>query len=150
MTIEFGIKRAPAYRVASLRWKGPWSDAGIHRKFLAVVTWARRHGLRTGRWVFREPGERTWEVGVEIRGAAKSDGPIRVRTYPAASVASVVFDPDVVSPAVIYHGLNDWLRWRRKDKTIRSVGDYREVYVDDPWRNPKAFARTEVQFVVRR
>jgi len=149
MTVDFVIKRAPAYRVASIRWKGPWSDAGIHRKFRAVLAWARARHLPTGRWIFREPAERTWEVAVEVRGAARSEGAVRVHTYPRSRVASVVFDPKVVSPAVVYHGLNDWLRWRRKDRTIRSAGDYREVYLDDPWRNPKAFARTEVQVVVR-
>jgi effector-binding domain-containing protein len=150
MTVEFEIRKSPAYRVAAVRWKGPWSDGTIHRRFDSVVRWAKSHGLRTGKWIFREPAERTWEVAVEVRGSARSEGDIRIKSYPACSVARVIFDPDVVSPPVVYHGLSDWLRWRRRDKTIRSVGDYREVYDGDPWRDKRAYAHTEVQYVVRR
>ncbi len=110
MVVDFQIARSPGYRVAAVRWKGPWSDARIHRQFLSVLAWARREGLRTGAWVFREPAERTWEVAIEVRGKARSEGTIRIRTYPASEVARVVFDPDVVSPRVIHHGLADWLR----------------------------------------
>jgi hypothetical protein len=46
--------------------------------------------------------------------------------------------------------VTDWLRWRKKDKTIRSVGMYREVYDGDPWREPRAWAHTDVQIVVRK
>ena len=150
MAVDFELQRAPAYRVATLRWKGPWSDVGVHRKFLEVAAWARRHGLRTGRWIFREPAERSFEVAIEILGKAKSDRSIRIRTFRASAVARVVFDPKVIEPRVVYHGLADWLRWRRKEGAIRSVGDYREVYVGDPWADPKAYARTEVQYTVRR
>jgi hypothetical protein len=65
-------------------------------------------------------------------------------------VASVVYDPKVIEPRVVYHGLTDWLRWRRKEGEIRSVGDYREVYTADPWTDAKAYAHTEVQIVVRK
>jgi len=149
MTVDFSIRRTPAYRVAALRWKGPWSDARIHRQFLRVAAWAKQQGLRTGRWVFLEPAARTWEVAIEVRGRARPGGGIRLRSIPAGHAASVTFDPKVVAPAVVYHGLTDWLRWRRKDRTIRSAGAYREVYVGDPWKDPRAYARTEVQVVVR-
>jgi hypothetical protein len=56
----------------------------------------------------------------------------------------------VVSSRVVYHGLNDHLRARRKEKSIRSVGSYREVYEDNPWKNPKAWAGLYVEAVVRR
>ncbi len=149
MTVDFAFRRAPAYRVAYIAWKGPWRETQIRSNFGRIASWARKNGVRTGKWIFREPGERTWEVGIEVRGKARSSGGIRLRTFPAARVASVTFDPDVVSPAVIYHGITDWLRWRRKEKKIRSVGSYREVYDGDPWVNPKAWARTNVQVVVR-
>lgn len=150
MVVDFRLKRVSAVRVATLSWKGPWSERKIRSQFDRVAAWAKRHRLRTGRWIFREPAHRTWEVGIEIRGPARSDGTIRVRTHPASTVASIVFDPDVVSPAVVYHGVTDWLRWRKKDRTIRSVGTYREVYVADPWRVARAWARTEIQVVVRK
>jgi effector-binding domain-containing protein len=150
VVVDFRIKKVPAYRVASIAWKGPWNERRIRAQFDRVAKWARKNGLRTGAWIFREPGTRAWEVSIEIRGTARPESPIRLRTLPACSVASVVFDPDVVSPAVVYHGVSDWLRWRKRDKTIRSVGAYRERYDRDPWRNPKAWARTEVQVVVRK
>ena len=62
----------------------------------------------------------------------------------------MVFDPEVVEPRVVYHGLSDFLRWRKKSGEIRSVGDYREVYQGDPWKDRRAYAHTEVQYVVRK
>ena len=41
-------------------------------------------------------------------------------------------------------------RWRRKDKEIRRVLSSREVYSGNPWTDPKAWAKTEVQFLVRK
>jgi effector-binding domain-containing protein len=149
MTVDFKFKRAPAYRVASVAWKGPWSDARIHAKFRRVAAWAKARGLRTGKWVFREPGERAWEVGIEVRGNAKSGGGVRIKTYPSCRVASVLFDPEVVSARVVYHGMTDWLRWQRKEREVKSVGQYREVYPGDPWRDKTAYAQTEIQVVVR-
>ncbi len=149
MTVDFAFRRAPAYRVASISWKGPWSESKIRSNFARIVAWAKKNRLRTGKWIFREPGERAWEVAIEIRGRARSSGGIRLKTFRASRVASVTFDPDLVSPAVIYHGITDWLRWRRKEKKIRSVGAYREVYDGDPWSSSKAWARTNVQVVVR-
>lgn len=149
MTVDFQFRKAPAYRVASLRWKGPWSEARIRTNFRRIATWAKQHGLRTGAWLFREPGEKEWEVLIEVRGRARSDGPIRVRTLRATRVASVVFDPNAIAPRVVYHGITDWLRSRRKGKAIRRVGSYREVYHGDPWADKKAWAATEIQVEVR-
>ncbi len=150
MTVDFGFARSPRLTVASVRWTGPWSEKRIRAEFERVERWARSHRLRTGRWVFREPADREWEAGIELRGPASGSEGIRVRTIPAATVARVVFDPEQVSPRVIYHGLSDWLRWRRRDKTIRSVGASREVYSGNPWTDRAAWAHTEVQFVVRK
>jgi DNA gyrase inhibitor GyrI len=150
MVVDFKLKKAPRYRVASIAWKGPWNERRIRGEFDRIAKWAKSSGVRTGKWFFREPGSRAWEVAVEIRGKAPTRAPIRMRTYPATPVVSIVFDPDAVSPSVVYHGVADWLRWRRRDKTIRSVGSYREVYDSDPWRNAKSWARTEIQVAVRK
>jgi effector-binding domain-containing protein len=150
MTVDFAWGRSPRLNVASLAWTGPWSEKKIRAQFARLERWARQHHLRTGRWVFREPGERRWEVAIELRGRARGSDGVRTKTLPAATVARVVFDPEVVSPRLVYHGLSDWLRWRRKDKEIRSVVSTREIYSGNPWTNPKAWARTEVQFVVRK
>ena len=149
MTIDFALRRSPAYRVASFSWTGPWSDAKIRSNFRRVERWAKDHRLRTGKWIFRGHGPRAWEVAIEIRGSARPSAGIRLRTYRASRVASVTFSPDVVSPEVIYHGITDWLRWRRREKKIKTIGSYREVYDGDPWRNARAWARTTIQVAVR-
>jgi len=149
MTVDFVLKKVPSVRVASIQWTGPYSEAEIRRRFAEVRSWTVAHRLRPGRWVFREPGERRWEVGIEVPGRARSEGRVKVRTLPAMRVATVTFDPEVVSPRVVYHGISDWLRWRRKEKKIRRVVSTREIYPGDPWKDARAWSRTEVQFVVR-
>ncbi|HEY1198975.1 MAG TPA: GyrI-like domain-containing protein [Thermoplasmata archaeon] len=150
MTVDFVLKKTPSLHVAAIRWTGPYNERQIQKRFEEVEKWARARGLRTGRWIFREPGSRVWDTAIEVRGKARSEGRVKVRTLPAGTVASVRFDPDVVSPRVVYHGLSDWLRWRRKEKEIRSVVSYREVYEGNPWKDKRAWSRTEVQFVVRK
>ena len=149
MTVDFVLKKVPKVRVASIRWTGPYNERKIRERFHEVDRWVRARGLTPGRWLFREPGSRTWETGIEVRGPVRSEGKVRVRTLPASTVASVVFDPDLVSPRVVYHGLSDWLRWQRKEKKVKSVLSTREVYEGDPWTDKRAWSRTEVQFVVR-
>jgi effector-binding domain-containing protein len=150
MTVEFDFKKSPPIRVASIAWTGPWNEKKIQSQFGKVQKWAEDHQVKTGRWVFREPGERKWEVGIEVRGSSvHSHPPVRLKTLAAGRVAFCVFDPDVVAPSVIYHGLNDWLRWRKKDRKITSVGSTREVYPGDPWTDKSAWAKTEIQYLVR-
>jgi GyrI-like small molecule binding domain len=149
MAVDFEFKRVPKFRAITASWKGPWNEQRIQKEFERLDRWAKAHRVRTGRWVFSEPGDRQWRVGLEVTGPVKSDGAVRVRSFPATRVAQVVFDPDVVSPRVIYHGVTDWLRWRRKEKEIRTVGTYREVYPGNPWRDAKAWARTTIQVTVK-
>lgn len=149
MTVDFVLKKTPKLRVAAIRWTGPYRESEIRKHFEEVAAWAKGRGLRTGRWVFREPGSRQWDVSIEVRGTVRSEGRVKVRTLPAGTVASVVFDPNVVSPRVIYHGLADWLRWQRKERKIRSVVSSREVYEGNPWKKARAWSRTEIQFIVR-
>jgi len=122
VTVDFVLKRAPAYRVASVRFTGPYKETRIRSEWEGVARWAKAHGLRTGKWFFSEDGagpRYRFEVAIEVRGKAKSDGKVHLRTFAASPIASVRFDPDVVSARVVYHGLSDWLRWRKKDKTIK-------------------------------
>jgi len=149
MTVDFEFGRAPAMRVASIAWKGPWSEARVRQKFETIERWAKAHKVATGRWIARWPGDNRYEVAIEVKGPARGDGTIRLRSVRATRVARVIFDPDVVSPRVVYHGLSDWCKWRRRDKKIRAVTGTRELYPGNPWRDPKAWARTEVQYLVR-
>lgn len=149
MTVDFVFKKAPKFRAITAAWKGPWNEKRIQKEFEALDAWAKKNKVRTGRWVFMEPGDRQWLVGLEVPAATKGDGSVRVRSFPASRVAQVQFDPDVVSARVVYHGVTDWLRWRKKEKEIRSVGMYREVYPGNPWRDKKAWTQLTIQVVVR-
>jgi hypothetical protein len=150
MVVDFEWKKAKGFRAIVTGWKGPWNERKIRGEFERLAKWAAAHGLKTGQWVFLEPATRQWLVGIEVQGRVKTDGTVRTRTFAAASVAQVTFDPDVVSPRVVYHGVNDWLRWKKKDKTIKSIGTYREVYTANPWTEPKAWKRTTIQVTVRK
>lgn len=150
MTVDFEFKKSPRRRLMTRTWTGPWSDKRIRTEFERVAKWAKDHRIQTGKWVFTEPRERQWRVGVEVKGKVKSAGTMRLKTLPSGSVASITFDPDVVSPRVVYHGLTDWLRWRKKDQSIRSAGAYREIYGGNPWSDPKAWSKTTVEVVVRK
>jgi effector-binding domain-containing protein len=150
MTVDFRFKRAPSYRVATLSRKGAWDEKKLQGQFKTLVAWAKKSHLRTGHWLFFEPNMKTFIAAVEVKGKARGSGPIRLRTIPAATVASVVFNPDDVSPRVVYHGLTDWLRWQKKEKEIKRTLAYREVYTGDPWSGPKVWAQTEIQVVVKK
>jgi effector-binding domain-containing protein len=150
MTVDFRLKRTPAFQVGSLVRKGPWKKDQLRAEFAQLTRWAKAQKLRTGRWIFYEHSFTHWEACLEVRGRATPSGRIRVKTLPAATAASVVFDPDEVAPRVVYHGLVDWLRARRKEGKVGPVLSVREVYSADPWTHPKAWASAEVQFLVRR
>jgi DNA gyrase inhibitor GyrI len=151
VTVDFAMKRAPKYRVASVRWVGPYQEGRVQSEWERLAKWANAKGLRTGKWFFSENGEGPrykFEVAIEVKGPFKGDRKVRVRTFPASPIASVTFNPDQVSPRVLYHGLNDWLRWRKKDKTIKRARTWREVYTGNPWKDAKAWAHTEIQVLV--
>ncbi len=151
MVVDFAMKRAPKYRVASVRWVGPYQEGRLRSEWDALGKWAKAHGLHTGKWFCMEDGSGPrykFEVAIEVRGNAKSDKKVRLRTLPASPIASVTFNPDQVSARVVYHGLNDWLRWRKKEKEIKRVRSYREVYSGNPWKDAKAWAHAEIQVLV--
>ncbi len=150
MVVDFALKRTPSFRVASITRVGPWREDNLRTEFRALAAWATRHHLKTGHWIFFERGQDRWEACLEVRGSASVEGRIRRKTIPATWVASVVFDPTQVSSRIVYHALRDWTRWRKKDRTIRSVTGVREVYPGDPWSEPRAWARCDVQFVVKK
>ncbi len=150
MTVDFAIKKVPSYRVASIVRVGPWKEGILRPEFRELMAWAKKHHLRTGKWIFQSPKDDRWEACLEIRGAARSEGRIQVKTLKAGHAAYAIFDPDEIADRIIYHGLNDWLRWRRKDGEITAVRGHREVYSGDPWTDPTAWAHCEVQFLVRK
>jgi hypothetical protein len=150
MVVEFSIKRVPKFRVASIVRVGPWKEDNLRSEFRELTAWARGQEVRTGRWIFFERDRNRWEACLELKGPAEVGGRVRLKTLPPTWAACVTFDPDAVSSRVVYHALNDWLRWRRKDGTIKSVTGVREVYDGDPWASRKAWAHCTVQFLVRK
>jgi effector-binding domain-containing protein len=149
MVVDFGFKRAPASKVATVSWKGPWKDARIRSEFEKLEKWAKAKGFKTGTWIFSGSGEGSFRVAIEVKGKGRGSDNVHITTFPAARVATIVFNPDELSPRVAYHGMTDWLRWRRKEKEIKGTGAYREVYTGNPWKDKKASAHTEIQVIVR-
>lgn len=152
MTVDFALANSPSYRVASIVRVGPWKEDNLRSEFEELERWAKRQGVKTGSYVFRERGgkPRKWEACLEYQGKAKAEGRVRLKVLPSTAVAKVVFDPDQISSRIIYHGLSDWTRWRKKFGEIRSVEWPREIYTGNPWKDKRAWARCEVQFVVRK
>jgi hypothetical protein len=150
MVVDFAWKRTPSYRVATIVRVGPWREENLKPEFGELVKWAKRQQVRTGRWIFIERSHTRWEACLEVRGKCRAEGRIRLKTLPSERAASVVFDPDRVSSRIVYHGLIDWTRQRKRDGEIRRVSQIREVYPGDPWTNPRAWAQCDVQFLVQR
>jgi len=159
MVVDFEVTRTPSYTVASILKIGPYREDNLRSEFEELVSWAKKNRLRTGKWIMyehdgpnsRRPGnQRRWEACLEIRGKAKAEGRIRIKKLPAQAVAHVVFNPNVVSSRIIYHGLGDWIWWRLKYKDFKRAGPTREVYDGDPWTNTKAWAKVDVQVLVEK
>lgn len=150
MVVDFELVRSPSFRVAAITRVGPWKVDNLRSEFRELVLWAKRSGVRTGRWIFVHKGDRRWEACLEIRGAAVPTGRLRLKTLPATWVARCVFDPDLLADRVVYHGLHDWVRRRRREHEIGSVGGSREIYTGDPWSDADAWAHCQVQLLVRK
>ncbi|MGA3107967.1 MAG: GyrI-like domain-containing protein [Candidatus Bathyarchaeia archaeon] len=150
MTVDIRLKRVPAYKVASILRVGSYKSNMLRSEFSQLVKWANQRKLRTGKWMLYfidEPGgarpmnKLRSEACLQIKGNAESEGKIKVKTLPAQNVASVTFNPDKVSPHLVYSGIYGWLRYSGFKDTTQG----REVYNGNPWRNPRAWANAEVQ-----
>jgi DNA gyrase inhibitor GyrI len=155
MAVDIRVKRAPGYRVASMMRVGPYRMDILRAEFNQLVNWARKRKIRTGKWILYfldEPGGRRpanklrSEACLEIKGKAKTEGRIKVKKLPAQRVACVTFDPDEVSPRLVYSGIYGWLRYAG----YKDVGPSRELYEGNPWTNARAGAKAEVQVPVKR
>jgi effector-binding domain-containing protein len=165
MTVDFEIAKAPRYGVASLVRPGPWMSEDMMRPYFSkILAWAKRNNLQTGKWIYTElvgptaPSERRlYEASLEIKVRKKTPEPeqsskIKIQVLPAATVARIKFNPELVSSRLVYHGLESWLEWRKR------YGEYerskvfwtREIYQDDPWRSKAAWKNIEVQVPIRK
>jgi DNA gyrase inhibitor GyrI len=155
MVVDITVKRAPSYTVASMMRVGPYRRDMLRVEFNQLVNWAKKRKIRTGKWILYfldEPGGRRRvnklrsEACLEIKGSAKTEGKIKVKKLPTQRVASVTFDPDEVSPNLVYSGMYGWLRFAG----YKDVGPSRELYEANPWTNARAWARAEVQLPVKK
>lgn len=150
MVVEFELRRSRSFRVASIEARASWREGLLAPEFRELTAWAKSRKISTGRWIFVHRGDDRWEACLEIRGRAHPTSRIRLKTLPPVDVARCIFDPEEVADRVIYHGLSDWLRELRGGKRIKAVGGSREIYSGNPWSDRRAWARCEVQFVVRK
>jgi effector-binding domain-containing protein len=150
MVVDFELRKVPSFRVASIARTGPWKKDNLRAEFGELTSWARAEDIPTGRWIFFHKGDVRWEACLEVKRRGQPKGRVHLKTLPATYVARCLFDPEVIADRVIYHGLTDWVRSRRRSKEIKSVGGSREVYSGDPWSDPQAWANCEVQFLVRK
>ena len=154
MTVDIEIKRVPAYKVASLERTGPEGGEPLRREFRELESWAKKSKARTGKYIFqffeagRTPDRYRFEACLEVRGNPKSEGKIKVKELPKLTVASVKFNPDKVSPRLVYNGVYGWLKENEDYK--ESTNYSREVYPKNPWNSSWAWARAEVQVPVER
>ncbi|MCI4349099.1 MAG: hypothetical protein L3J93_02625 [Thermoplasmata archaeon] len=150
MYVDFSFKRSPKYRVVSIVGTVPWTEATLRAGFRRLVRWTTAHHLRTGKWIIVSRSAKYWEACLELKRPARGEGKIHVTVLPATTVATITFDPEQVSPRVIYHGMQDWLRWRRKAGEIKGVGYTREIYRGSPWTDRKAWSRATIEYAVRK
>jgi len=155
MVVDIKLKQVPSYTVASLIHYGPHEPNMFRNEFNQLVKWAKKNKLRTGKWVMRwldEPGHKPSskirsEACIEIKGKARTEGNIMIKRFPKHTVLSVVFDPEKVSPRLVYSGIYGWIRYSKFEATD---GPPREVYTANPWSNSYAWANAEVQVPVKR
>ena len=155
MVVDIKVKQAPSCTVASLIHYGPHTANMFRPEFGHLVKWAKKNELRTGKWIMRwldEPGNKPAsrirsEACLEIKEKARTEGKIAIKTFPRHMVLSVIFNPNKVSPRLVYSGVYGWLRYSEFQATDSPS---REVYRDNPWTNPRAWANAEVQVPIKR
>jgi len=153
--VDFKVKIAPSYNVAYITRRGPHTGQNMWRRELnQLMKWARKRGLRTGKWIMyyldkwseKTEKQRRSVACIEIKGKAEPEGKIQLMKIPRQKVVSVTFDPDEVSADIVYYGLESWLQYCPYKQAARS----REIYKGDPWTNPRAWANCEVQVPLKR
>lgn len=155
MKVDFKLKVAPSYKVAYMIRIGGYSGSNMWRaEFSHLSKWAKKRGIRTGRWIMyfidewgKKPNSKRRSAAcLEIKGKAKQEGKVGIMKLPKQRVVSVVFNPDKVSDSVVYHGIEGWLQYR----PFKESGPAREVYTGNPWTNARAWANCEVQVPIKR
>jgi effector-binding domain-containing protein len=155
MVVDIVVKKAPSYRVISLERVGSEGTDPLRREFSELTKWAKSQKIKTGKWIFHfnETGRRDQyrlEACLEIfRKNVEPQGKIKSKTLPPLTVASVKFNPEQVSPRLVYNGVYGWLR--ENDEGYKSAANYsREIYFGNPWSDSWAWSRAEIQVPVKK
>jgi len=148
MPERLAIKEVPAVKVVAFTWRGPHSDKRIRRELERLAKWAKKRSIPTGNWYFLEPGERHWEVAIELKGRVVRRGKARVRTLRPSRVLYLRYNPDKVDLEALWKRLMKQVDDLRKSGRFTRAGIYREVYRANPWTTPSEWARMESQIVI--
>ena len=155
MVVDIKVRQAPSYTVACLIHYGPHGPNMFRTEFDQLAKWAKKNKLETGKWIMRwldeygsKPASKVRsEACLEIKGKTRTEGKVTIKKFPKHTVLSVTFDPEKVSPRLVYSGLYGWLRSSDFEATDSPP---REVYSGNPWMNASAWANAEVQVPVKK
>jgi effector-binding domain-containing protein len=149
MATDIKVKSTPQYKVASLERTGGEGSDPLRREFQELEKWAKKSKVKTGSYLChfyesgRTPDRYRFEACLEIRGNPTPEGKIKIKELPKITVASVKFNPEKLSPRLVYHGIYGWLK--DNDEGYKAGSFSREVYPGNPWLNSWAWMRAEIQ-----
>ena len=150
MAVDIKIKNSSSYKVASLERTGRGGSEPLRQEFRDLEKWAKKAKVKTGSYICyfyetgRTPDRYRFEACLEISGNPQPEGKIKIKELPKISVASVKFNPDKISPRLVYNGVYGWLG--ENDEGYKEAGPFsREVYPGNPWTSSWAWNRTEIQ-----
>ena len=161
MVVDIVTKREPGRRVIVRTYTGPWTgDDMLRPEFTELESWATDNNVKTARWfrIYLDKYEigmpadrRRWWASIEYKGKIRAP-PARIETnfLQPQLVASVTFDPKVVSDRLVFHGLECWLDWRTRLGEFEEAGPTREVFVGNLWTDPSAKSQIELQVPIRK
>jgi effector-binding domain-containing protein len=122
----------------------------LRREFKELEKWAKKNKVKTGSYIFyfremgKTPDKYRFEACLEISGNPQSDGKIKIKELPKISVASVKFNPEKISPRLVYNGVYGWLS--ENDEGYSEADDFsREIYPGNPFTSSWAWNRAEIQ-----
>ena len=159
--VDIVTKSEPSHRVIVRAYTGPWTgDNMLRPEFAELESWAHKSAVRTAKWfrvyldkyeIGMPSSQRRWWACVEYKGKLRAPPPrIEAKVIPAELVASVTFDPNVVSDRLVFHGLECWLDWRTKFGEYEEAGPTREVFIGNPWTDAAAKKQIELQVPIRK
>ena len=150
MAVDIKVKNTPSYKVASLERVGGMGSDPLRGLFQELEKWAKKSKVKTGKYIChfyesgRTPENYRFEACLEIRGNREPEGKIKIKELPKMTVASVKYNPEKVSPRLVYSGVYGWLK--ENDEGYKEAGSFsREIYPGNPWTSTWAWSRAEIQ-----